>query len=440
MSVRLRRKGSVLNVNEHYLLNGLDRANQHPISAIIGLQDSLNEKYVIPANGIPDSDLEERYLKVIDFETEKSIIFSFYAKCEQEIEKLRENVDANTEVISQNSVEISSVKNQIEIIRNLLDGLTNDSITDHVCGGSAYIKQEEFTATDSDRVFEIDIIDTDNRVIEPTVLKVDADGTLPVAKLGVDYEISYPNDEILRVTFLNNGDYRINYIAGSLTDTEFDILLDYIKQIESSIHAGLAGSGTIIRPSHNVQFVYEDGTQRVKKEIYTGDVEKEVEYEYDQNDNIIKKTVIQGNVVKVATYLYDTNNRLIEVEDNGTDIPINGMAPLKYKLDIEYDANGHISREIYSGGVNKVIKYVNSLYGDVLEKTVEEGGMITRAEYIYDQNGKLVEVIDNGTEKMGVYFPIDVNSGGSGSEGSSNLDYEVISDAEIDLIFSTIFK
>jgi hypothetical protein len=60
-------------------------------------------------------------------------------------------------------------------------------------------------------------MDTDLKVIEPTIVKQDGS----VAQIGTDYSITYPNDVTLRVTFINTGIYKINYLSGEISDTEF---------------------------------------------------------------------------------------------------------------------------------------------------------------------------------------------------------------------------
>ena len=102
MSVKLKVKGNSIHLNEHYLLNGLERANQHPIAAIIGLEDELKSKYVIPENGIPDSDLEEKYLKYSDYNKDLEEIRQLYADTQisynmisEKFEIVEENVNTN---------------------------------------------------------------------------------------------------------------------------------------------------------------------------------------------------------------------------------------------------------------------------------------------------------------------------------------------------------
>jgi hypothetical protein len=41
MSISLKIKGNTSHYNEHYLLDGLDAIDQHPIEAIIGLRSDL---------------------------------------------------------------------------------------------------------------------------------------------------------------------------------------------------------------------------------------------------------------------------------------------------------------------------------------------------------------------------------------------------------------
>ena len=57
MSLRLNRKGTTSYINNHPALMGRDLLNQHPIRAIEGLLEALEEKYIKPESGIPKDHL-----------------------------------------------------------------------------------------------------------------------------------------------------------------------------------------------------------------------------------------------------------------------------------------------------------------------------------------------------------------------------------------------
>lgn len=431
MSIKLIVKGDKLHHNDHFLLNGLDKPNQHPIEAIIGLVDELAKKYVKPLNGIPDSDLAERYITEARLTSEIVKLNSLYAKNEQEINTINENLTIMNTTLISDANDVRYIKSQYDIIKNMLDTFNLPSSPQ---ANGPHIEQREFTADDTNKTFNIQIIDTDLKVIEPTIIK--SDNSLAV--LNVDYTISYPNDETLTITFINNGTYKINYIAGALTETEFNILLKYMNEIKHEISIGMAGSGAILKPACDVELIY-DSYNRLIQEKYTGDVTKTIDYAYDSNNNIAKKTVTQGDVIKVATYLYNAEGKLINIEDNGTDIPVNGTAPRKYTLNITYTAFGKIEKEIYTGDINKEVEYTYNVYGDIVKKIITEGGVTKTATHIYDQNRKLIRIEDEGTESVAIVFPSDYK-GGDSSGGTTTTDIGIISAPEIDLIFETIFK
>jgi YD repeat-containing protein len=430
MSIKLKIYGTGLHHNDHFLLDGLDRVNQHPIEAIIGLVDELNKRYIKPVTGIPDSDLAERYINEATLNTTVVYLESLYAKNSDDITTLNNEYNLLNTTLMTDENDIRFIKTQYELIKNRLDSLPVDLSNPNPSG--THIEQRIFTADDTNKVFNIAIIDTDLKVIEPTILK--SDSTLAVA--GVDYTISYPDDVTMAVTFVNNGVYKINYISGALTDTEFNILLKYMNDIKHQMAIGMAGSGSILHPMADVQLIY-DSYGRLIQEQYTGDVTKTVDYAYDSNGNISTKTVTQGGIIKVATYLYDATGKLITIEDEGTDIPVNGTKPRSYQLTIDYGTNGQVAKETYTGDIVKTVEYEYSQYGDITKKTVTENGITRSATYIYDQNHELIKIEDEGTESIAIVFPSDY-TGGSGS-GGTVADIEIISDPEIDLIFDTIF-
>lgn len=430
MSIKLILQGDRLHHNEHFLLNGLDKPNQHPIEAIIGLVDELAKKYIKPITGIPDSDLAEKYITENMLSAEVVKLNSLYAKNEQEIDDINKNLTTINTTLVSDANDVRYIKSQYDIIKNMLDTL---NLPDTPKDNGPHIEQKEFKADDTNKAFKIKIIDTDLKVIEPTIIK--ADNSLAV--LNVDYTINYPDDETLEVNFINNGTYKINYICGELTKTQFNILLEYMNKIRHEISIGMAGSGAILKPACNVELIYDD-YKRLIQEKYTGDVTKTIDYAYDSNNNITKKTVTQDNAIKVATYLYDSAGKLLTIQDEGTDIPVNGTAPRKYNLTITYTEYGKIQKETYTGDINKEVEYAYNAYDDITKKIITENGTTKTATYIYDQKRNLIRIEDEGTESIAIVFPSDYNGGSSG--GGSATDIEIISEPEIDLIFETIFK
>lgn len=429
MSIKLLIKGDNLHHNDHFLLNGLDVINQHPIEAIIGLVDELAKRYIKPVGGIPGSDLAEVYITEARLNTATTHYDSLYAKNEQDISLINSTIVDINNIVTNDGNDIRFIKSQYEIIKNMIGNLSKDLTNPNPSG--THIEQATFTSDDTNKVFDITIDDTDLKVIEPTIIK--SDDTL--AGLNTDYTISYPDDTTLRITFINNGVYKINYISGALTEKEFNILLKYMNELKDQIKSGMAGSGALLKPACNVEIKY-DPYGRILQEKYTGQVNKIVDYEYDSSNNISKKTVTQGSIIKIATYVYNAEGKLVNIEDNGTEIPIDGTASLAYHLTLEYNSNKHVSKETYTGDINKTIEYEYNQYGDTIKKTVTDGADVRTAKYIYSQTRELVSIEDTGTESVAVVFPSDYTGSGSGGTSTDNP----ISDAEIDLMFDTIFK
>ena len=226
----------------------------------------------------------------------------------------------------------------------------------------------------------------------------------------------------MQITFTTNDEYKINYISGELTETEYNLLLKEINNIKNVFN----DFGGLVNPSSNIDIDYNaDGY--VVKETYTGDVNKTVEYEYDSNNNIVKKIVSDGDTIRTAVYTYN-NNKLTNINDNGTDILVDGTKGLKYSVDIEYNASDLIAKETFTGDVNKIVEYTYNSNNDVVQKKVTENDKTSICSYIYDGR-KLVRVVDEGTEKIAIAFKeITVTENGT------------LTDEEIDQVFNSIFK
>jgi len=428
VSIKLIVKGYKIHYNDHFLLEGLDKPNQHPISAIIGLQDALDSKYIKPIGGIPGSDLAEKYISQSALDNQSAAIQSLYATCRILIDKNTENISVNTTDIKVNENNISKINIELDEISNRLNRVPDN---DTIFNGSSSIHQEKFEATDDNKVFKAFILDTDLRVITPTIIK---DNILYKG----NYTVDYPNDTTLEIKFEENGTYLINYISGPVSESEYEVLLNYLKILEDRMLK--YSSGSIVKPAHNVQYVYDETSGNLLQEIYTGNINKTVKYEYDGNGNISKKTVVQDDNIKTATYTYDDKSNLIGIDDTGTDIPINGTRAKSFTCTITYDENSNIIKEVYAGDINKTVEYTYNSYSDILTKTVTEDGTTKSAKYIYDESRKLINIIDNGTEAVAIVFSASNENGSGSNTGEGSSDFEPIAKADIDLIFNTIFK
>ena len=424
MSIKLKMYGNQNTTNLHYLLYGLDEPDQHPIKAIIGLQEALDSKYVKPSNGIPSSDLEEKFVSEENLADLEALVNDLYAKCQISIENNSNRIDTNETNIDVNKTDIININTMLNDLKNKINTIPNE---DSIVNGSACVRQEIFEVTDDNKTFTTTIVDTDLKVIHPTILK---DGML----YNGQYTVQYPDDTTLSIEFVENGEYLINYIAGEVTESEYEVLTKYIKELEEKILKYSAGS--ILNPSCSIKCVYDDNNKLIQ-EIYTGDVNKTVSYSYDNNDNIIKKVVVQDDTIKAAYYMYDSNNNIIQIIDEGVDIPLDETRAKKYTLNITYDNNGNVIKEEYTGDINKIVEYTYNVHQDVLTKSVTEGATTKTATYIYDSNRKLIRIEDEGTDKIAVVFPSEIYSSGG---GSSTDPTEEITKIDVDLVFENIFK
>lgn len=98
------------------------------------------------------------------------------------------------------------------------------------------------------------------------------------------------------------------------------------------------------------------------------------------------------------------NNIDIDIKDINKKIELNNevynLSRPRFKKEVKYDINGNVSSETYSGNINKTIEYQYNDNNQLIKKTViRNNGKTFESNYVYDLNGKLVEVIDNGTQE-----------------------------------------
>lgn len=436
MSVKLNRNGSITYSTDHDLLSGRDKENQHPIEAITGLNNALNSKYQIPAGGIPPEVLDRVYVELDVYEAFIKNNESEHITFTKDILSILERLSTAERNVNINSAEIVKVNSKIDIINNkIINGVPGNGGTGG--GAGAYIEQVKFTANEVESIIEIEIVDTDLKVIRPTIMEV-LEGATTVSK---DYILTYPSDTVMKIEFTKHGTYIINYLAGEVTESQFNILIEYVKKLENKLDMlSPATGGTFINPKHNVEITYDE-EGKIIQEKYTGDIDKTINYEYNFHGDIAKKTVLLDGEIKTAIYQYNEKNELTLISDNGTEIPINGTRARAFDCVIEYDRYGKIHSETYTGGINKEIVYGYNSYGDISIKRITEDGQTKEAIYYYDTNGNLVSIKDEGTEKVALVFNSECNGqGGTGSGENPVLDIDFITEPEINLIFETILK
>lgn len=425
MGIRLCRVGNTTYTNDHSLLLQLDKEDQHPIKAIEGLQAALDSLYEKPSDGIPDEDLKERYIKNLDFTKYQSDVEERLIKDNLKIIDLEEKAIKNLENILINALDIDKLKASNLSIKDLLDKL---NIKDEELPHGLNIEQVKFICTKDNDKLSIKSTNANFKALEPTVMIL-SNGKYNVCKKCTDYSVFYNKSDTICIQFAHEGEYLINYITGELTDSEFNILLEYIKKIERLISIGSLSPK--INPSYNIEIEYDEDKRPIK-EIYTGDVNKEIKYYYDSKGNIIRKNVIQDNKIYSAFYKYDEKENLIEISDEGTDIPIDGTRGKKYKCELVYDKDMLIS-ETYTGEIEKKIFYEYNGKGDIYLKKVTKDDKIYICKYFYDNNRNLIKIDDDGCEEASIVFHNANNNCSGGGECVTNV--EVISEQEIDLIF-----
>jgi len=160
--------------------------------------------------------------------------------------------------------------------------------------------------------------------------------------------------------------YKTTYINFGYTET-----YDYNQWGDISVMITESNDGSIL----NTEFQYDDNKYLIKK-VTTNSEGKTTyikENVYDENNNIIKEKEQDktNNRETIITYSYDDENRLIEVQRNGA------------KNIYTYDQDGSYTvTSDTSAGVN----YYNK-NGKLTESVLDK----SRALYIYDENGNLLE-------------------------------------------------
>jgi YD repeat-containing protein len=160
---------------------------------------------------------------------------------------------------------------------------------------------------------------------------------------------------------------------------------------------------------------------KVTKETYTGGVNKVINYEYDTKGNVTKQTTVRDGQNFVTTYNYDANGNITSVDDGGSEIAVlstssgtlKGIKPITYHLELVYNSDGSIGKEIYTGDINKTASYFYYPDGRINYKEVlDSEGQTRKATYNYDTDGNIVSIDDEGTDLITVE--------GSGSQTQSS--------------------
>lgn len=233
-----------------------------------------------------------------------------------------------------------------------------------------------------------------------------------------DYKVEYVNDTMVRITFNSDGTYKVNYISGELTESEYDELNGAISDIIKDINDIKDNGVKVTLPEidlatdfvplrYDNELKYESG--KLVKEVYTGDVEKTVDYKYEGR-LITEKIVTDKLGTKRSFYKYDEYNRLIDIVDEGTDNSMSagviGM-PIRHNIKLEYDSKNRVILEVYSGTENKRVEYEYIGNHTKKKKVKHQNGEEFMAVYTYDLTGNLISVSDEGVDK--IYTPL--NSG-----------------------------
>lgn len=188
MPVRVIRKGNTNDINDHNLLFNRGLANQHPIEAISGLLEALNEKYVKPNTGIPISDL------------------GFEVVTQQNLHDTKTDFDEKIIIINS---DITKAASDIQALKDIINNYYKDGT-----GGTEHLPEINFTYKNGFREeFVSELNDTDFHLINKFIpdgghLMVYRDGELLTPSIDYieisdhDIKILYPLDEGVYMSFI----------------------------------------------------------------------------------------------------------------------------------------------------------------------------------------------------------------------------------------------
>lgn len=74
------------------------------------------------------------------------------------------------------------------------------------------------------------------------------------------------------------------------------------------------------------------------------------------------------------------------------------LEPTSYQLSLEYNPDGSVAKEIYTGGVEKTITFEYDSEGNVTRQFVLRDGQTFVTTYNYDSQGNITSVVDEGSQ------------------------------------------
>lgn len=157
-----------------------------------------------------------------------------------------------------------------------------------------------------------------------------------------------------------------------------------------------------------------------------------IRYSYDAHNNVISKIDAKNNTINSS---YDDHNKIVKSVYNNTDVtrfiynadgkliqqinpdqydatkdgwvgtsPVNTYSDSSAGNRFAYDADGNIQTETYPNG--QVFNYDSS--GKVTSVANNAtGAAVSEIGYIYDTNGNILTISENGTQKVKYYYDID---------------------------------
>lgn len=297
MAIKIVRKGTYNQTNDHNNLFNRGMAEQHPIEAITGLSDILDKKYEKPKSGIPKSDLGFDVAEIID------------------VKNVKAELETEINVVNSKVIEIDIRTTALEDFMNItFPGLGTDIVIPNLTElnmESSFF--EEFIALDGDKEFYLSSSYTPGN----HSLKVHKNGVLQ--RLGDDY-LETSENTITFLEPLRDADYIVFY-SEARTNINSPIHEEYIyKEGENII--SLAYRYNL---GDNSLSVFHNGVrlnanrEYLEKDEYTV---KLIEDRFTDGDLLVfrRETHLTSNVVRIddgsdytqTTWVYE---KVIDVDN-----------------------------------------------------------------------------------------------------------------------------
>lgn len=146
-----------------------------------------------------------------------------------------------------------------------------------------------------------------------------------------------------------------------------------------------------------IEYHLDEHGKRIGGVEYFSGIQRPVKYFYDQSGNLIKELMGSSETdpeVEVNDYSYNEREEIIEKSHYF--LSSEGDKTLLESVRYEYDDSGNLTLETTSeSGIKTIHEYIYDRSGKKIKGIIrnEEQGIIAQLKYLYNENGKLQEVV-----------------------------------------------